>query len=150
MDENQKREEFAKCWLKAEPSISAYVCAPVSSFHDVEEVVQRIALELARRFDEYYGAKEFISKVPELSGQLEIEKHWCNFRLLLNGVRVGKPTSTSSYTWKASEYPELANLQEDWFSLKVIAGAYPQDNAREVSEGARVSFSRFVVTHSDD
>ncbi|EMB16026.1 protein containing Alginate lyase 2 domain protein [Rhodopirellula europaea 6C] len=30
------------------------------------------------------------------------------------------------------------------------AGAYPQDNAGEVSEGARVSFSRLVVTHSDD
>lgn len=30
------------------------------------------------------------------------------------------------------------------------AGAYPQDNAGEVSEGARVSFSQLVVTHSDD
>ena len=30
------------------------------------------------------------------------------------------------------------------------AGAYPQDNEGEVTEGARVSFSRLVVTHSDD
>jgi len=30
------------------------------------------------------------------------------------------------------------------------AGAYPQDNEGEVSEGARVSFSHLVVTHSDN
>jgi len=60
MDENQKREEFAQCWLEAEPSVSAYVFASVSSFHDAEDVIQRIAQELARRFDEYDSTRPFI------------------------------------------------------------------------------------------
>ena len=60
MDENQKREEFAQCWLKAEPSISAYVFAAVKGFHDAEDVLQRIAQELARRFDEYDSGRPFI------------------------------------------------------------------------------------------
>lgn len=59
MNENLKREEFAQCWLKAEPSISAYVFAAVAGFHDAEDVVQRIAQELARRFDEYDSARPF-------------------------------------------------------------------------------------------
>lgn len=60
MDEKGKREEFAQCWLNAEPSISAYVFAAVAGFHDAEDVVQRIAQELARRFDEYDSGRPFI------------------------------------------------------------------------------------------
>ncbi len=60
MNENQKREEFAHYWLEAEPSLSAYVFASISSFHDAEDVVQRIAGELARRFDEYDSGRPFI------------------------------------------------------------------------------------------
>ncbi len=60
MDENLKRAEFAQCWVKAEPSISAYVFAAVAGFHDAEDVVQRIAQELARRFDEYDTDRPFL------------------------------------------------------------------------------------------
>lgn len=60
MDENQKREEFAQSWLDAEPSVSAYVFASISGFHDAEDVIQRIAQDLARRFDEYDSARPFI------------------------------------------------------------------------------------------
>ena len=60
MDENKKREEFTHCWLAAEPSVSAYVCASISGFHDAEDVVQRIAQELARRFDEYDSSRPFV------------------------------------------------------------------------------------------
>ena len=60
MNENQKREEFTHHWLEAEPSVSAYVFASISSFHDAEDVVQRIAQELARRFDEYDSGRPFV------------------------------------------------------------------------------------------
>jgi len=60
MNENQKREDFAQRWLQAEPSISAYVFASVGRFHDAEDVVQRIAQELARRFDEYDADRPFV------------------------------------------------------------------------------------------
>jgi len=61
MDENQKREEFTHYWLQAEPSVSAYVFASISGFHDAEDVVQRIAQELARRFDEYDSRRTFVA-----------------------------------------------------------------------------------------
>lgn len=60
MDERQTREEFTHLWLDAEPSVSAYVFAAVPGFHDAEDVVQRIAQELARRFDEYDADRPFV------------------------------------------------------------------------------------------
>ena len=60
MNEHQKREEFTRCWLDAEPSVAAYVAASISGFHDAEDVVQRIAQELARRFDEYDAQRPFV------------------------------------------------------------------------------------------
>ncbi|MEM9366113.1 MAG: sigma-70 family RNA polymerase sigma factor [Planctomycetota bacterium] len=60
MNEIEKRERFAQCWLEAEPAISAYVFASVNGFHDAEDVVQRVAQELARRFDEYDAERPFV------------------------------------------------------------------------------------------
>jgi RNA polymerase sigma-70 factor (ECF subfamily) len=60
MDENQKREEFARVWLKSEPSVSAYVFASITGFHDAEDVVQQVAQTLARRFDEYDADRPFV------------------------------------------------------------------------------------------
>lgn len=60
MDEGQKREEFTHRWLEAEPAVSAYVFASITGFHDAEDVVQRIAQELARRFDEYDSRRPFV------------------------------------------------------------------------------------------
>ncbi|MCS7470000.1 sigma-70 family RNA polymerase sigma factor [Stieleria sp. ICT_E10.1] len=60
MNENQKRAIFTQCWLDAEPAVSAYVFASISRFHDAEDVVQRIAQELARRFDEYDTGRPFV------------------------------------------------------------------------------------------
>lgn len=59
-DENQSRQDFAQRWLEAEPSISAYVFASVARFHDAEDVIQRIAQDLARRFDEYDSERPFL------------------------------------------------------------------------------------------
>ncbi|EGF25281.1 sigma-70 family RNA polymerase sigma factor [Rhodopirellula baltica] len=61
MREDRKRERFTECWLKAEPAVSAYVFASVAGFHDAEDVVQRIAQELARRFDEYDSRRPFVA-----------------------------------------------------------------------------------------
>ena len=47
-------------WLKAEPSVSAYVFASITSFHDAEDVIQQIAQALARRFGEYDPGRPFV------------------------------------------------------------------------------------------
>ncbi len=52
----------------------------------LRELIRNFPHEYIRGFymgsDGYFWGKEFISKTPELSGQLEIEKHWYNFRML--------------------------------------------------------------------
>lgn len=60
MNEDQKRARFTRCWLDVEPAVSAYVFASISRFHDAEDVVQRIAQEMARRFDEYDSGRPFV------------------------------------------------------------------------------------------
>jgi hypothetical protein len=51
--ETESRQQFTHLWIEAEPSVSAYVFAAISGFHDAEDVVQQIAQELARRFEQY-------------------------------------------------------------------------------------------------
>jgi len=60
MNNSHQREQFARCWLEVEPAVSAYVFASVSGFHDAEDVIQKIATELARRFDEYDSTRPFV------------------------------------------------------------------------------------------
>lgn len=62
-DENERRQEFTHCWLTAEPSVSAYVFAAISGFHDAEDLVQQIAQETARRFDQYDSNRPFLGWV---------------------------------------------------------------------------------------
>lgn len=55
------RERLTRLWLEVEPSVQAYVFAAVSRAQDAEDVVQQVALTVARRFDEYDGGRPFIA-----------------------------------------------------------------------------------------
>ena len=59
--ETESRQQFTHLWLVAEPSVSAYVFASISGFHDAEDVVQQIAQELARRFEQYDPDRPFVA-----------------------------------------------------------------------------------------
>ena len=61
--EIDERERLARLWLEAEPSVQAYVFAAVRSVYDAEDIVQHIALTVARRLDEYDGARPFVAWV---------------------------------------------------------------------------------------
>ncbi len=54
------RETLARLWLDAEPAVQAFVFAAVRGFQDAEDVVQQVALTVARRFDEYDPARPFV------------------------------------------------------------------------------------------
>lgn len=58
--ETDRREAFTQHWMAAEPSVSAYVFAVISGFHDAEDLVQQIAQETARRFDQYDPERPFL------------------------------------------------------------------------------------------
>ena len=57
--ELETRERLARLWIEAEPAVRAFVFASISSFSDAEDVVQKVALTVARRFDEYDAERSF-------------------------------------------------------------------------------------------
>ncbi len=61
--EIELRERLTRLWREAEPSVQAYVYAAVSRVHDAEDVLQQIAMTVARRFDEYDPNRPFVAWV---------------------------------------------------------------------------------------
>lgn len=59
-DEIDARERLTRHWLESEPAVRAYLFAAIRGFHDAEDVVQQVALTVARRFDEYDPARPFV------------------------------------------------------------------------------------------
>lgn len=57
--ELRAREALTRLWIEAEPSVRAFVFASISSFADAEDVVQKTALTVTRRFDEYDPSRSF-------------------------------------------------------------------------------------------
>ena len=55
------REKLACCWLAAEPAVRAFVAAAVRSVADREDVVQQVALTVARRFEEFDERRPFVA-----------------------------------------------------------------------------------------
>ncbi|MEM0970297.1 MAG: sigma-70 family RNA polymerase sigma factor [Verrucomicrobiota bacterium] len=53
------RERLTRLWMEAEPAVRAFVFASISCFADAEDVVQKVAMTAARRFDEYDSDRSF-------------------------------------------------------------------------------------------
>ncbi|MDA7597654.1 sigma-70 family RNA polymerase sigma factor [bacterium] len=52
-------ERLTRLWIEAEPAVRAFVFASISSFADAEDVSQKVALTVARRFHEYDENRSF-------------------------------------------------------------------------------------------
>lgn len=59
--ESEIRERMTRHWLAAEPAIRAYVAGAVSSFADREDLLQQVALTVARRFEEFDEHRPFLA-----------------------------------------------------------------------------------------
>lgn len=55
------REQMTRHWLSCETSIRAYVATAIRSVADREDVVQQVALTIARRFEEYDHQRPFLA-----------------------------------------------------------------------------------------
>lgn len=55
------REQMTRHWLSCETSIRAYIAAAIRSVADREDVVQQVALTIARRFEEYDHQRPFLA-----------------------------------------------------------------------------------------
>ncbi len=59
--EIDRRERLTRLWLEAESAVRAFVFSAVPGFQDAEDVVQQVALTVARRFDEYDATRPFVA-----------------------------------------------------------------------------------------
>lgn len=59
--EIETRERLARLWGETEAAVQAFVFSAVSGFQDAEDVVQQVALTVARRFDEYDESRPFVA-----------------------------------------------------------------------------------------
>jgi RNA polymerase sigma-70 factor (ECF subfamily) len=53
-------ELLAAHWTRSQRTVAAFVRTLVTDFHDSEEVLQRVAVALVRKFDQYDPARPFV------------------------------------------------------------------------------------------
>ena len=58
--ETEVRERMTRHWLATERTVRAYIAGAVSSFADREDLLQQVALTVARRFDEFDEQRPFL------------------------------------------------------------------------------------------
>lgn len=60
MDDEQA-ESFAALWAQAQPTIAAFVRSVAHDYQQAEEILQRVAVALVRRFDRYDAGRPFVA-----------------------------------------------------------------------------------------
>jgi RNA polymerase sigma-70 factor (ECF subfamily) len=55
----QQAEQFAALWTTAQPTIAAFIRMLIPDYQQAEEVLQRVAVTLVRKFDQYDPARPF-------------------------------------------------------------------------------------------
>ncbi len=61
ISESERRERMTRHWLVSEHAIRAYIAGAVSSFQDREDLLQQVALTVARRFEEFDEGRPFLA-----------------------------------------------------------------------------------------
>jgi RNA polymerase sigma-70 factor (ECF subfamily) len=56
----QSRELLARNWVKAQPSVLAFLIASTPQFSDAEDLLQEVAAEVAIQFDKYDPSRPFL------------------------------------------------------------------------------------------
>jgi RNA polymerase sigma-70 factor (ECF subfamily) len=59
--EGEMREHLARLWSQAEGTVQAFVFSAISEFQRAEDVVQEVALSVARRYNEYDPSRPFVA-----------------------------------------------------------------------------------------
>ena len=60
LSREDSRELLAVNWAKAQPSLTAFLIASTPQFSDAEDLLQEVAAEVARRFDDYDASRPFL------------------------------------------------------------------------------------------
>ena len=54
-------ERFTRCWTLAQPAVASYIAAFVSDLHQMEDVLQSVAVVCLRKFGEYDERRPFVA-----------------------------------------------------------------------------------------
>ncbi|MEK6238057.1 MAG: sigma-70 family RNA polymerase sigma factor [Planctomycetales bacterium] len=54
------KQRLTRLWIEAQPRVFSFVCAAVARRHDAEDLLQQVALETARSFDNYDPQRPFL------------------------------------------------------------------------------------------
>ncbi len=54
-------EEMTVLWTSAQRTVAAFIRTLVANFHDSEEVLQRVAVTLVRKYDQYDASRPFVA-----------------------------------------------------------------------------------------
>ncbi|EAQ80818.1 sigma-70 family RNA polymerase sigma factor [Blastopirellula marina] len=60
LETRKTREQLARRWVEAQPSVLAFLISMTPQFSDAEDLLQEVAAEVAIRFDEYDPTKPFL------------------------------------------------------------------------------------------
>ncbi|QDT21575.1 sigma-70 family RNA polymerase sigma factor [Gimesia chilikensis] len=60
LSREDSRELLTVNWSKAQPSLMAFLLASTPQFSDAEDLLQEVAIEISRRFDDYDTARPFL------------------------------------------------------------------------------------------
>jgi len=60
LSREDSRELLAVNWVKVQPALTAFLIASTPQFSDAEDLLQEVAVEVARRFDDYDPSRPFL------------------------------------------------------------------------------------------
>jgi RNA polymerase sigma-70 factor (ECF subfamily) len=71
----ERDAEFAACWVSNQRALSAYIMAAIGSFHDAEEILQKVAIVAFTKREQFDARRSSFSTWAIGIARLEIQ-HW--------------------------------------------------------------------------
>lgn len=123
-DQSNSREDMARLWVGAEAAVSAFVFSSIASFNDAEDVLQEVAAEVARRFEEYDHQRPFAGWVIWIAKSRIID----HYRRSDRQRRQFKPQLLDRLAAAYTEVAERRDYRLD--ALRHCLGQLPDDSRR--------------------
>lgn len=60
-DKEDKLEKLTVLWTQTQPTVAAFISSAITNFHDAEDVLQKVAMVLAKKYDQYDPKKPFVA-----------------------------------------------------------------------------------------
>ena len=60
-DNPEPSERLARLWMEVQPSVLSFICASIPRFYDAEDVLQEVAVEVAKNFSQDDPERPFVA-----------------------------------------------------------------------------------------